>query len=509
MTFTTQHLLRRPSGLYFRLVVPKALRLALGKTEIRHPLKTSSEFVALQLSKRLWSHYQSVFESLSMSRFPIDPHVFGWIADEVRITKKEVVIKGAKTDGPEDAKNLQDTVLALQQGLLQESESFIDLSEARPSPKPNPKLMLSVIGSAYVQDRITKKISQDQINKHKTAVQTLIEIIGDQDINKVVTDDVNLVRETLLRIPTHRSVKPEFKNKNLAECIRIAEEKNATKLSTQTVDHLLLKLSGFFAWAIKRGHLKGANLFEDQTYLSKSEHQKNTEREEFSTEELQKIFSRDIYSKIENPFLFWGPLLSLLSGARLNEIAQLKVDDIRIHEAIPYLNLRKSGDKEDKQFKSITSERIIPLHRYLVDIGFITFVQDMANQGHKRLFPHLKLSSKGVHGTAASKQFQYHLREKIGIKGKGKVFHSFRKNFNDTLKQRDVDLASRCELMGHVFEHVNIDAYTNLSRLNLKKKWIEKSNYKNINLDKIRYVPHSFDNFRTAGGRISRTKGNP
>ena len=49
MSYLTQHLLKRTSGFYFRLVVPKRLRLALGKSEIRHPLRTSSEFNAVQL----------------------------------------------------------------------------------------------------------------------------------------------------------------------------------------------------------------------------------------------------------------------------------------------------------------------------------------------------------------------------------------------------------------------------------------------------------------------------
>lgn len=99
MSYITQHLLKRPSGFYFRLVVPKSLRLALGKSEIRHPLRTSSEFVAIQLSKRLWSHYQSVFESLGMNRSKFNFPVFGYEVEELTITEKEVTLKGVKTDG--------------------------------------------------------------------------------------------------------------------------------------------------------------------------------------------------------------------------------------------------------------------------------------------------------------------------------------------------------------------------------------------------------------------------
>ncbi|WP_371833075.1 DUF6538 domain-containing protein [Limnohabitans sp.] len=74
MSYLTQHLLKRTSGFYFRLVVPKHLRLALGKSEIRHPLRTSSEFVAVQLSKRFWSHYQSVFETTQPEHLSTGPY---------------------------------------------------------------------------------------------------------------------------------------------------------------------------------------------------------------------------------------------------------------------------------------------------------------------------------------------------------------------------------------------------------------------------------------------------
>ena len=93
MAYHTQHLLKRTSGFYFRLVVPKHLRLALGKSEIRHPLRTSSEFIAVQWSKRFWSHYQSVFESLTMKRSPIDPHVMSFGIAKMTVTEGAISLR--------------------------------------------------------------------------------------------------------------------------------------------------------------------------------------------------------------------------------------------------------------------------------------------------------------------------------------------------------------------------------------------------------------------------------
>ncbi len=144
MSYLTQHLLKRTSGFYFRLVVPKRLRLALGKSEIRHPLRTSSEFNAVQLSKRLWAHYQTVFENLNMSRPKLNDHVFGYEVQEMTITNSSVTLKGVKTEGDEDSRNLLEYTQKVQRSLQGKPETFIDLSAfdnvAQPEDELNTKL---------------------------------------------------------------------------------------------------------------------------------------------------------------------------------------------------------------------------------------------------------------------------------------------------------------------------------------------------------------------------------
>ena len=60
--------------------------------------------------------------------------------------------------------------------------------------------------------------------------------------------------------------------------------------------------------------------------------------------------------------------------------------------------------------------------------------------------------------------------------------------------------------MGHKFEHVSEESYANLTRLALKKKWIHKPFWKFLELDKIKYEEHRFDNFTTAGGGSRKKK---
>lgn len=503
MSYITQHLLKRPSGFYFRLVVPKSLRLALGKSEIRHPLRTSSEFVAIQLSKRLWSHYQSVFESLGMNRSKFNFPVFGYEVEELTITQAGVTLKGVKTDGDEDAKRFLEFTQKVQTSLLEQPTA---VDEARQSIQPPPSkdtrnCKLSNISDKFLKERKSAEISSDQLNKIRVTHELLIEMIGDKDINLVTDADVEKAKDLLRGVPKHRANTPIYRGKSLRDCIALAKLHNKETLHTTTQDQHLQKLSGLFDWAIKKRYLKlPINVFEGQTNLTKKERTTKTRREQFSEEELKKIFTQATYDKIKNPFIFWGPLISLLCGARISEIAQLKVSDIRNFKGVHYLNLQSSGENEEKEFKTISSERIVPIHQLLLDIGFASFISDVRRTGSDRLFPHIEKSTKGSYGTNASKQFGYYLRNKLLITHKGKVFHSFRKNFGNALKQRGVEISSRCELMGHQFEHVSEEAYANIARLGLKKTWIHKPAWKFLKLDQIKYVERKFDGFKTAGG---------
>lgn len=509
MTYLTQHLLKRTSGFYFRLVVPKRLRLALGKSEIRHPLRTSSEFNAVQLSKRLWAHYQTAFENLNMSRPKLNDHVFGYEVQEMTITNSSVTLKGVKTEGDQDARNLLEYTQKVQRSLQDNPDTFIDLSAfdnvAQPEDTLNTKL--SHISEKFLAERKKANISSDQLNKIRVAHDMLIEIVGDKYIHAVTDADVEKTKELLSEVPKFRSNTPLYKGKSLKECIALAKKHGKETLHATTVDQNLQKMSGLFDWAIKKRYLKSlVNVFEGQTNLTKEERTKNTLREQFSEEDLKKIFDHNTYKKIDNPFIFWGPLIALLCGARLAEIAQLKISDIRISHQTPYFNLLSLGEKKQKKFKTTCSQRIVPIHKLLFEIGFSAFVRDVERTGSERLFPHIEKSTKGSYGTNASKQFQYYLRNVIKITDEGKVFHSFRKNFGDALKQQGVDIAMRCELMGHRFEHVNEETYTNLTRLEVKQEYIHKPFWNSLELDKIRYIERKFDGFKTRGGGSRKKK---
>lgn len=167
---------------------------------------------------------------------------------------------------------------------------------------------------------------------------------------------------------------------------------------------------------------------------------------------MELIFSSPIYTQGYLPLgggkiaCFWLPLLALLTGARLEELAQLQVCDVQKAKDLGhYLSITDIGNT-GAQLKNIHSRRNIPIHPILIACGFLDHVK---NRGNGYLFPDLKTNPRGKRSGYFSNWFSTYLRKKIGIKDTRKVFHSFRHTFKDVCRTNGIEEAVHDALTGH------------------------------------------------------------
>lgn len=125
---------------------------------------------------------------------------------------------------------------------------------------------------------------------------------------------------------------------------------------------------------------------------------------------------------------------------RLAEIIQVQLADVRVEEAIPYLdntleNGGKVGSGLEKALKSDAAVRQVPIHPDLMALGFGEFVRRRHKQrkGAGRLFFEVGYGADGVPSTVFSKKFAWTL-DKVGLSDPELVFHSFRHLAEDALK---------------------------------------------------------------------------
>jgi integrase len=204
-------------------------------------------------------------------------------------------------------------------------------------------------------------------------------------------------------------------------------------------------------------------------------------RRAFTTKEIDTIFKalqRDkqgFYDKDKHE-RYWLPLLGIFTGARVNELAQLSIIDIVVEEGIPSIAITSSGG-DGKRVKSETSRRIIPLHQDLLSLGFLVYFKGIKQQGHKRLFPALRLGPNGYSHYYVSQHFSGSkgwLRTQLPDLETGISSHCFRHAFATKLKDAEVEERLIEEIMGHRLTSLSMGRYGKPYKADVRIRAINK-----------------------------------
>ena len=186
----------------------------------------------------------------------------------------------------------------------------------------------------------------------------------------------------------------------------------------------------------------------------------------FEDEDLQRIFDPAKFLPwAKKPHLWWAPMIGLYTGARVNEVCQLKLIDIIQERGTWCFAFRKTVDADlaadrsnrrtsRQSFKGKACQRVIPIAHPLLDAGFLDFVEDIRATGHPRLFPHL---SAGVNKRTGETNARYSQSFAVEfgryLKGlgfeKGIGFHAFRHTLATELDVNDVPEDRIALITGH------------------------------------------------------------
>lgn len=219
-----------------------------------------------------------------------------------------------------------------------------------------PKLKLS--------DLIEKYVAEKKAREHwtyKTEMENLcifdrfLWIVGDLDAKSLENSDVFLKHlDALTKLPPNYMKRLEFKGKSAEEVLRIVEQNPVPAMSIKTRNKAVQGISTLMEWAVGKDYIRknyAANLG------ARDKRRPSERRSVYETKDLKKLFSSVIYREplAEEPEKPWIPLLALFSGARLNEICSLYLDDIRQIEGIWCFDINQN--RKDKRVKTDSSER--------------------------------------------------------------------------------------------------------------------------------------------------------
>lgn len=204
--------------------------------------------------------------------------------------------------------------------------------------------------------------------------------------------------------------------------------------------------------------------FFDSKYIDSFLLNRYSEKYEEISGQAKRNFTRHTTA---SPHIFWSLALGLFTGARAEELAQLRLRDFEKvnidNETIYYINLQITDPKK-QSLKNLASERFIPISKYLIEWGFLNFIQERINEKADYLFD--LTINKDRKRNGFQKNFNEDIKSHIkqfypDHKGKLPSFHDLRSHFVSKFlngKNDDVNkLIELKKLIGHTNKDLHKD----------------------------------------------------
>ena len=514
MASSPSYITKNRLGIYcFQYVIPilrPIIEVKSSKKLFRKSLKTRVRREALKHARLLWL----IMDKLSEKYFD-DAVAFGkamellkkydsfsgsdWITIEEQFFHQidqvsELPLLNLALEMRKDQQQAETKLVLNYEAKLKNYENIIESSNSLKLPieaiKPvinSPQL--SYLAKKWLDTKKQSGLKPESINSVQQRLAIFLQIVNEIAKCEIYISEFSLEiarnsYECLRKIPPNRNSK-KLANKSFLELSALG----FNPLSNKTYSEYINVITEFLTWACNDGYdvdQKIISMLTNTKPKGKITKKDTIKALPFNDSDLSLIFYSDIYKfgQAKRSSDYWVPLIALFTGARLAEICQLYLKDIRKEDGVWVFDINE--DKDDDEQKSIknqdASKRLVPIHSDLINLGLLDYKDYLLHANQKRLFPDEKRNSSGKYD-AFSKRFCQRLNN-LGLKQliskkERKSFHSFR----HTVRTKLVDLNIQEEVIDSLIGHTSTNkstghlTYTHTNRILNKTKAIKKLNY--------------------------------
>lgn len=305
---------------------------------------------------------------------------------------------------------------------------------------------ISDLFERYAKQRLAEKHKRpDTIEQDRKIIERFAAFVGSKrSVRSIQPAEVRDFRDAVASLPPMYAAAKTYQGLSIREAGVKAQTGSGKRMSPTTVNKYLSTVSPFLAWCVRNAYADKNpcdGLFYD---LKKGENP----RPPFTPDQLRQIVASPLFTGCEGEgkehlpgtcqvrdWRYWIPLVCLFTGARISEVAQLRVEDVQHEGEHPFIHIRH--DEKASQTTKSARSRIAPIHLKLAQVGFLKFVDERkaTPSTDRRLFPELSPNSRGNVGATASRFWRDYLK-RIGLKSgaDGLGAHSFRHLFADRLR---------------------------------------------------------------------------
>ncbi|WP_417419906.1 DUF6538 domain-containing protein [Halomonas sp.] len=415
---------RHNSIFYARIIIPLALRSHFGgKREFRLSLRTPCKATAKRRAMEIWLSFQVVYDALRNGKSLNDIHIpYGALAalkphhksqqahpplfalsenipiPMQRPPSKPLALKGLVLHYMKSTYRGHE--FEVEAGCIEKEQAaiakFMDDVDKRMGPMAAETSANSLKSKIHLDHKPFSEAADDYIELYKRNREydkTLRASTFDKESRNVSfwkyyfqetclhEIDINSCREAEQHC---RNYPKNVDAKIAATMCRSSHDRPIT--GSQATKNRLLVLKNILEHARKYGWIETnpASVIDTTQRRSASE----VDKHPFTIEELKLIFPGSSYGdsfttrfkKRDTSYdcaKYWTPLIALLSGARLGEIIQLELDDIKNEDGIWFFDITTESSTKDsgKELKTKGSRRRVPIHSALIKIGLLDYVK--------------------------------------------------------------------------------------------------------------------------------------
>lgn len=424
---------------------------------------------------------ESLVEAISSEPLTVDQHRY--------INEAQDVLLACMTRIKGNSQPLIDYIDAFDAEVPQSVKPSIDQGAiAESTNQLRPLVTLGFLVEQYEKENI-QNWKPATLKENQASHGTLIEIftyLGLTDLTTITRANMLEVRDVLQKIPKNR--KQRFKGVSLVDLLASGESFECMDVVTIN-NKYLVKMAALFKWAV-RNDLLIKNLTEGLE-LKVPPRKASEARKAFSVGQVGQLIDaakRYAQKASGKPYHYYVVTLAAITGARLNEVAQIQVKDVMTTSIVQgatsngtsYIHINEDASTlPGKSIKNPYSERCVPLVDGVYGFAladFMALVEARRGAGGEdaMVFDGLKLMKNG-YGEQVSKWFNRTLLPKVVTDRDGLAFHSFRHTVATQLKQQGVELAYAQAILGHSSGSITYDRYAKEVEVDRLKSVLENA----------------------------------
>lgn len=413
------YLQRRGHSLAFRISVPPDLRLRMGMREITKALPTLDRKIATPMALSLAGQAKLLFirlREMTKNKKTLDEdtidvsYTFEVELDQFGSPKRfKIQAEPHEKDAVNSA--IRSAIEASTKARFISPPFETDTVPQSTQP-PVIKTPTAPLLSAIVENFLSKferSKKEAMFKKHKSVLAMLLEVVGDKPICDIKQGDLNNFFDLLGQLP------PRWKDqcrKNNLSIYELSQLDHEITIGPKTFeDTYIASIRPFLKVSRRNFQDEGFPLgltTEGTEYSGDREEGENKQRA-FRLTELKRLFEGKEMQTFANDHkqahCFWLPHLGLFTGARVNEICQLNphtdiVSDL--DTGTWYLRITTETESDSRVRKSVKSgdSRTVPIHKSLIELGFLKYVDAVKATGAKLLFPEWQPINRRASGEA-------------------------------------------------------------------------------------------------------------